>query len=112
MTAAEQPLANAELRRAPGQRPPRLSGGWPFLGHLLELRRDPIALMKRLRTECGEIGEFDLAGNRITLLTGASIAAISTNSDVKGGGAPVIYPLRRAAQNHAAWCFPLSCKDP
>jgi sterol 14-demethylase len=47
-----------------------LSGGWPLLGHLLELRRDPIALMQRLRAECGEIGEFRLAGHRIVLLTG------------------------------------------
>jgi len=49
---------------------PRLSGGWPLLGHLLELRRDPIALMNRVRSECGEIGEFNLAGHRIVLLTG------------------------------------------
>ena len=53
-----------------GAPPPRLSGGWPILGHLLELRRDPIALMTRLRAECGEIGEFNLAGHRIALLTG------------------------------------------
>ena len=48
-----------------------LSGGWPFLGHLLELRRDPLSLMRRVRAECGEIGEFRLAGHRIALLTGA-----------------------------------------
>ncbi len=53
-----------------GTRPPVLSGGWPFLGHLLELRRDPLALMRRLRAECGEIGEFRLARHRIVLLTG------------------------------------------
>jgi sterol 14-demethylase len=51
--------------------PPVLSGGWPLLGHLLELRRDPLALMRRLRAECGDVGEFNLAGNRITLLSGA-----------------------------------------
>jgi sterol 14-demethylase len=54
------------------QVPPRLSGGWPLLGHLFELRRDPLALMRRLRAECGEIGEFNLAGHRIALLTGES----------------------------------------
>ena len=53
-----------------GRRPPRLSGGWPFLGHLLELRRDPLALMRRLRDECGEIGEFRLVGDRVVLLSG------------------------------------------
>jgi sterol 14-demethylase len=58
-----------DLRNEP-IRPPVLSGGWPILGHLLELRRDPLALMRRLRNECGDVGEFNLAGNRITLLTG------------------------------------------
>lgn len=55
---------------APGRRPPVLGGGWPFLGHLLEFRRDPLALMARLRAECGEVGELRLAGHRIVLLTG------------------------------------------
>ncbi len=54
-----------------GSPPPKLSGAWPLIGHLLELRRDPLALMRRLRSECGEIGEFNLAGHHITLLTGA-----------------------------------------
>ncbi len=31
--------------------PPRLSGGLPLLGHLLEFGSDPIALMQRLRDE-------------------------------------------------------------
>lgn len=53
-----------------GQSPPRLSGRWPFFGHLFEMRRDPLALMSRLRSECGEIGTFDLAGHHIALLTG------------------------------------------
>jgi len=53
-----------------GTPPPRLSRGWPGIGHLLELRRDPLALMRRVRRECGEIGEFNLAGHLITLLSG------------------------------------------
>ena len=53
-----------------GQLPPRLSGRWPFVGHLFEMRRDPLALMTRLRAECGEVGTFDLAGHQISLLTG------------------------------------------
>jgi sterol 14-demethylase len=71
--AAEQPIGSppsATSHRHRGVAPPLLRGGWPFLGHLLELRRDPLALMKRLRAECGEIGEFRLAGHRIVLLTG------------------------------------------
>ena len=54
-----------------GDRPPVLGRRLPFLGHLLELRRDPIALMRRVRAECGELGEFDLAGHRVVLFTGA-----------------------------------------
>ena len=72
MTVASEPFeASAARSEHPGgRRAPVLSGGLPLLGHLLELRRDPIALMQRLRAECGEIGEFRLAGHRIVLLTG------------------------------------------
>jgi sterol 14-demethylase len=41
-------------------------------GHLEELRRDPIALMRRLRAECGDVGQFDLAGRPVILLSGAA----------------------------------------
>jgi sterol 14alpha-demethylase len=40
-------------------------------GHLGELRRDPIALMRRVRAECGDVGRFDLAGRPVVLLSGA-----------------------------------------
>ncbi len=76
MATGEQPLRSPSPtpseggRHTRGEASPRLSGGWPLLGHLLELRRDPLALMRRLRTECGEIGEFNLAGHRIVLLSG------------------------------------------
>ncbi len=53
-------------------REPRLvSGGRPGEGHLEELRRDPIALMQRVRAECGDVGRFDLAGRPVILLSGA-----------------------------------------
>ncbi|WP_030164414.1 cytochrome P450 [Spirillospora albida] len=48
---------------------PRVVSGGP--DHLEELRSDPIALMKRVREECGDVGEFRLAGRRVVLLTGA-----------------------------------------
>ncbi len=54
-----------------GQAPPRLSGGLPGLGHLLEFRRAPIDLFWRVRNECGEVGEINLAGTRISLFSGA-----------------------------------------
>ncbi len=69
MSAHPQPLEHA-ASPAGGARPPRLSGAWPVVGHLLELRRDPLALLRRLRAECGDVGSFDLARSRITLLSG------------------------------------------
>ena len=36
-----------------------------------ELRRDPIALMRRVRAECGDVGRFDLAGRPVILVSGA-----------------------------------------
>ena len=53
-----------------GKEPPRLSGGLPFLGHLLEMRRAPLELFQRVRDECGEIGEFRLARKRVVMLSG------------------------------------------
>ena len=46
--------------------PPTVSG----TDHLEELRLDPIALMQRLRAECGDVGAFDLAGRPVILLSG------------------------------------------
>lgn len=50
---------------------PRVSGGEAEHGHLEEFRTDPIALMQRVRDECGDVGWFDLAGRKVVLLTGA-----------------------------------------
>lgn len=50
---------------------PRLVSGGAGDGHLEELRRDPIALMRRVRAECGDVGRFDLAGRPVILLSGA-----------------------------------------
>jgi sterol 14-demethylase len=51
--------------------PQQVSGGAAEHGHLEELRADPIALMRRVRAECGDVGAFDLAGRRVVLLSGA-----------------------------------------
>ena len=53
-----------------GTAPPKLSGAWPLLGHLLELRKRPIELFQRVRDELGEIGEINFAGNRVVMLMG------------------------------------------
>jgi sterol 14-demethylase len=51
--------------------PPRVSGGEGENGHLDELRGDPIALMNRVRDECGDVGIFRLVERDVVLLTGA-----------------------------------------
>jgi sterol 14-demethylase len=51
--------------------PRRVSRGEEENGHLEELRTDPIALMQRVREECGDVGIFDLAGRDVVLCTGA-----------------------------------------
>ncbi|MEV0030101.1 cytochrome P450 [Nocardia sp. NPDC050793] len=52
-------------------KPQRVSGGEHEHGHLEEFRSDPIALMRRVRAECGDIGAFELAGRQVILLSGA-----------------------------------------
>ncbi|MFC8529611.1 cytochrome P450 [Nocardia sp. NPDC057227] len=52
-------------------KPRRVSGGEHEHGHLEEFRTDPIALMKRIREECGDVGSFQLADKKVLLLTGA-----------------------------------------
>ncbi len=51
--------------------PPKVSGDSGGTGHLEELRHDPIGLMRRVRDECGDVGEFRLADKDVVLLTGA-----------------------------------------
>ncbi|MFE3189307.1 cytochrome P450 [Nocardia sp. NPDC059240] len=51
--------------------PRAVSGGEHEYGHLEEFRTDPIALMTRVRRECGDIGSFRLADRDVILLTGA-----------------------------------------
>ncbi|WP_330254097.1 cytochrome P450 [Nocardia sp. NBC_00565] len=52
-------------------KPQRVSGGAGDHGHLEEFRTDPIALMRRVRSECGDVGSFELAGNEVILLSGS-----------------------------------------
>ncbi|KAA8885563.1 cytochrome P450 [Nocardia colli] len=52
-------------------KPQRVSGGADEHGHLEEFRSDPIALMRRVRAECGDVGAFELAGRDVILLSGA-----------------------------------------
>jgi cytochrome P450 len=50
---------------------PVVSGGQGERGHLEEFRTDPIALMHRVREECGDFGIFRLAHKKVVLLSGA-----------------------------------------
>ncbi|HEY8122763.1 MAG TPA: cytochrome P450 [Myxococcota bacterium] len=49
---------------------PELSGGGRRFGHLQALRHDPMALFRRLREECGELGKFRLLDREVAFFTG------------------------------------------
>ena len=40
-------------------------------GHLAELRVDPIGLLERVRSECGDVGRFRLADRDVVMVSGA-----------------------------------------
>jgi len=48
---------------------PRMSGGLPWFGHALEFRRNPVALLRRGRENCGELFSFLMAGNMAHVFT-------------------------------------------
>lgn len=49
---------------------PRLTGGWPLVGHLGEFRRDPIAMLSRGWREHGDLFRFRLGPFGFALFTG------------------------------------------
>lgn len=51
--------------------PKRVSGGDGEYGHLHELATDPISLFWRVREECGDVGQFQLADREVVLVSGA-----------------------------------------
>ena len=60
---------------------PRVSGGEQEHGHLEEFRTNPIALMQRVRDECGDAGTFQLARKQVVLLSGAQAGEFFFRSD-------------------------------
>ncbi|WP_280264137.1 cytochrome P450 [Nocardia wallacei] len=52
-------------------KPQQVSGGGHEHGHLEEFRTDPIALMRRVRAECGDVGSFRLADKNVIMLSGS-----------------------------------------
>ena len=61
--------------------PPRVSGGAGATGHLEELRTDPLELMRRVRAECGDVGQFRLADRDVVLLSGAEANEVFFRAD-------------------------------
>ncbi len=53
-------------------KPRRVSGGDGEHGHLQELATDPISLFWRVRDECGDVGQFQLADREVVLVSGAA----------------------------------------
>jgi sterol 14-demethylase len=50
--------------------PPELPGGLPWLGHAIEFRRNPVALLRRGRARFGDVFSFRLPGARVAVLSG------------------------------------------
>ena len=64
-----KPLAGGTATHG-GSAMPRLSGGWPFLGHLTEFQEDPIAMLLRGAAENGDLFQFNLGPKRFALFSG------------------------------------------
>ena len=62
--------AAASTASAQLNNPPRLTKGWPLIGHTLEFARDPVRLLQRAYDECGRVAQFKLAGKKVTVFTG------------------------------------------
>jgi sterol 14-demethylase len=77
--------------------PPLVSGDHGGTGHLEELRTDPIGLMRRVREECGDVGQFRLADKDVVLLTGAEANEVffrATDDDLDQAAAyPFMTPI-------------------
>jgi len=69
-TATVEPVGSRDRAPLGGKPPPRLGGGLPLVGHMVPFARDPVALMRRVRVECGPAGEINLLGKRVVLLSG------------------------------------------
>ncbi|MFD4367349.1 cytochrome P450 [Rhodococcus sp. NPDC058521] len=74
---------------------PRVSGGQTEHGHLEELRTDPIALMRRVRDECGDVGVFELAGRDVVLLSGAEANEFFFRSNDEDLDQQAAYPFMK-----------------
>jgi sterol 14alpha-demethylase len=53
-----------------GRKVPKLSGGLPWVGHLVPFVRTAVELLHRARAECGDVAGFDVGPKHMVLLTG------------------------------------------
>src|SRR5215471_19226627 len=62
------PRASAPSKK--GRPIPKVSGGLPFVGHLIPFVRTAVDLLARARAECGDVAAFDVGPKRMVLMTG------------------------------------------
>jgi len=69
MTAPAQTTATP-LTTGGLERPPKLKGGLPLIGHTMAFVKDTIGLLQKTYDECGRVGRFKLFGKDMILFTG------------------------------------------
>lgn len=60
--------------------PPRIPGGWPFLGHAIEFGQNPIAFLKGNYEKYGPVYTFHMMGRDCTYVIGSEASALMFNS--------------------------------
>ncbi len=63
--SAAMPVTTGKL-----EKPPKLKGGLPLIGHTMAFVNDTIGLLQRTYDECGRVGRFRLFGKDMILFTG------------------------------------------
>ncbi len=54
----------------PGLKPPKIKGGLPLIGHMIDFGKNPFEFMMKARASCGELAEFKLFNEKVVLMTG------------------------------------------
>ena len=61
---------HVSTENAGGSEPPKVKGGLPWVGHMLQFAGNPYNFVKKASDEVGEIASFVMLGQKIVLLTG------------------------------------------
>lgn len=67
---AQGKIARTGNSPLPERKPPRLRGGFPWLGHAMRFHKNPVAFMQRGYAELGDVFTFKMAGSQVTALIG------------------------------------------